>query len=71
MSEIIFDLKVFDPKNVCRFCLSKSQLGNLYSSSIVDGDIIAIPDMILHCLDITVSVVNTRNEVGKLINDGI
>lgn len=47
-----------NPKKVCRLCLSQPQtnLQNIFSSSIVDGYIISIPDMLEFTVDITVSV---------------
>lgn len=44
-----------NPKKVCRLCLSQpSTLVNIYSTSIVDGYIISVPDMLAFTVDITV-----------------
>lgn len=46
-----------NPKKVCRLCLSQPQhLQNIFSSSIVDGYIISVPDMLAFTVDITVSI---------------
>lgn len=56
MSAENIDLLDIDVNTVCRICLSQpSQLQNLFSSTIVDGYIIAIPEMVKFCLDIMVS----------------
>lgn len=56
MSAENFDLLDIDADTVCRMCLSQpSQLQNLFSSTIVDGYIIRIPEMVKFCLDIIVS----------------
>lgn len=45
----------FDPETVCRICLSSgTKLFNLYQSTVVDGYILAVPEMISRCLDLQV-----------------
>lgn len=46
----------FDPATVCRICLSSTnKLLNIFSSTVVDGYITAVPHMISQCLDLQVS----------------
>lgn len=47
-----------DPHAVCRICLSQktqtNSLLNYFSNIVVEGYIIAVPDMVIKCLDIEV-----------------
>lgn len=45
-----------NPKTVCRLCLSQpADLLNIYSSTIVDGYILSIPQILQYTVDIAVS----------------
>lgn len=44
-----------DPHDICRICMSKTNnLLNFFSNIVVDGYVIAVPDMVMKCLDIEV-----------------
>lgn len=57
----------FDPAGVCRICLSSTnKLLNIFSSTVVDGYLTAVPHMISHCLDIQVCLVFERADFGTI-----
>lgn len=58
----------FDPQTVCRICLAPSdRLLNLFASTVVDGYLTAVPDMIHACLDLRVRPTprNNTSSIGK------
>lgn len=46
----------FDPQAVCRICLDgEAALLNVFARTLVDGFLMAVPDMIAACLELKVS----------------
>lgn len=64
---LVYELDI-DPKTVCRICLGQpTVLSNVFSQSIVDGYLVAVPDIITYTLDINVSASLTHLDKSNRI----
>lgn len=58
-----------DPQTVCRICLSASdKLLNLFISTVVDGYIMAVPEMVFNCLGLQVTIIPSQPTIDSELN---